>query len=69
MGRIEPAQGNLRLMEMDTPPAALPVELTLLKLSMLSKEACCYNVPYMNVTVGSYPMPVNKHGSFVTVES
>ena len=69
MGRIEPAQGNRKLMEVDASPAALPVELAKLKLSMLSKEACCYDVPYMNVTVGSYPMPVDEQGSNVTVDS
>ena len=45
MGRIDPAQGNRKLMEADEPPAALPVELAKLKLSMLSKEACCYDIP------------------------
>ena len=60
MGRIEPAQGNQKLMEEDTPPTALPVELAQLKLlSMLSKEVCCYGIPYMIVTVSSYPMPVD----------
>ena len=62
MGRIEPAQGNRKLMEEDAPPTSLPVELTQLKLSMLFKEACCCDVPYMNVTVGSYPMPVDEQG-------
>ena len=69
MGRIEPAQGNPKLLEMDAPPAALPVELALLKLSMLSKVLCCYDIPYINVTVGSYPMPVDDHGSTVTVHT
>ena len=32
---------------------------------MLSKEACCYDVPYMNVTVGSYRIPVDEQGSNV----
>ena len=68
---MEPAQGNRKLMEMDAPPAASPVKLAQLhvKLSMLSKEACCYNVPYMNVTLGSYPMPVDEHSLTVTVDS
>ena len=39
-------------MEADAPPAALPVELAKLKLSTLSKEACCYDVSYMNMTGG-----------------
>ena len=69
MGRIEPAQGNRRLMEVDVPPAVLSVELARLELSMLSKEACCYNVPYMNMRVGSYPMLVNEQSSNVTVDS
>ena len=56
-------------MDMDAPPTALPVELAKLKRSMLSKEACCYDIPYMNVTVGSYLMPVDKQGSNVTVYS
>ena len=56
-------------MDVDAPPAALPVELAKLKLSMLSKEACCYDVPYTNVTVGSYPMPVDKQGTNVTAYS
>ena len=67
MGRVEPAQGNRNLMEVDTPPSALPVELAKLNLSMLSKEACCYNVPYMNVTVGRNPTPYDKQGSTMTV--
>ena len=62
MGRIEPAQGNRKLIQVDAPPTALPVELAKLKLSMLSKEACCYDVPQMNVTVGSYPMLVDEQG-------
>ena len=69
MGRIEPAQGNRKLIDVDAPPAALVVQLAKLKLFMLSKETCCYNVPYMNVTVGSYPMPVDEQGSIVTVDS
>ena len=64
MGRIEPAQGNL-----DVPLTALPIELAKSKLSMLSKEVCCYDVPYMNVTVSSYPMPVDEQGLNVTVDS
>ena len=36
-------------MDVDAPPAALPIELTNLKLSMLSKEARWYDVSYMNV--------------------
>ena len=56
-------------MNVDELPTALPVELAELKLSMLLKEACCYDVPYMNVIVGSYPMPVDKQGSNVTVDS
>ena len=67
MGRIEPAQGNRKLMEVDAPPAALV--LAKVKLSMLSKAACCYDVPYLNVTVGSYPMPVDEQGSTMTVDS
>ena len=57
-------------MEVDAPLTALPVELTQLNLSMLSKDVCVYDVPYMNVTVGRYmyPMPVDKHGSIVTVD-
>ena len=60
MGRIEPAHGNRKLMEADAPPTALTVELAKLKLSMLSKEARCYDVLYMNVTVGSYPSPLTN---------
>ena len=56
-------------MDVDVPPAALPVELSQLKHSMLWKEACCYDVPYMNVTVFSHPMPVDKQGTNVTVYS
>ena len=33
------------LTDVDSPPAALPVELAKLKLPLLSKEACCYDVP------------------------
>ena len=35
MGRIEPAQGNQKLMEVDVPAAALPGELTSLS------SPCC----------------------------
>ena len=50
MGRIQPAQGNWKLMEVDVPAAGLPVELvTQAKLSMLSKETCWYCVPFMNM--------------------
>ena len=66
MGRIEPAQGNRTLTDVDAPPAALAVQLAKLKLSMMSKETCCYDVPYINVTVGSYPIPVDEQGSNVT---
>ena len=48
MSRIEPAQGNQKLMRADVP--ALPVELARLKLSMLAKEAWYYDVPFMHVT-------------------
>ena len=51
MSRIEPAQGNQKLMWEDVP--ALFVELTRLKLSMLGKEAWYYEVPLMHVTIGS----------------
>ena len=66
MGRTEPAQGNRKLTGMDAPPAALAVELVKLKLSMLLKKARCYDIPYMNVTVGNFPMPIDKQGSNVT---
>ena len=57
-------------MDVVASPVALPAELAVkLKLSMLSKEACCYDVQCMNVTVSSYPMPVDKQGSNVTVDS
>ena len=59
-------------MDMDAPPAALPVELSKLKLSMLSKKAHCYNFSYMNMTVDScmYPtrMPIDEQGSNETVD-
>ena len=51
MSRIEPVQGNQKLMRADVP--ALPLELARLKLSMFAKEACFYNVPYMQMTIGS----------------
>ena len=56
-------------MDVDAPLAALPIKRAKLKLSMFSKEAGCYDVPYMNVTVGSYPMPTDKQGLNVTVDS
>ena len=49
MSKIEPAQGNQKLMRADVP--VLPVELARLKLSMLAKEAWCYDVPSMHVTI------------------
>ena len=51
MSRIEPAQGNQKLMRADVP--ALPVELARLKLSMLAKEAWYYDVLFKSVTIGS----------------
>ena len=51
MSRIDPAQGNQKLMRVDM--LALPVELARLKPSMLAKEACYYDVPFMYMTIGS----------------
>ena len=34
---------------------------------MLAKEVWYYDVPFMNVTVGSEPMPVDEQGTKVTV--
>ena len=65
MSRIEPAQGNQKLMRADVPD--IPVKLARLKLSMLAKEAWYYDVPFMHVTIGSYPMPVDEQGMNVTV--
>ena len=65
MSMIEPAQGNQKLMRADVP--ALPVELTRLKLSTLTKEVSYYNVPFMHVTIGSWPMSVDKQGMNMTV--
>ena len=65
MSRIEPAQGNQKLMRADVP--VLPVELARLKLSMLAKEAWYYNVPFMHVTIGSLPRPIDEKGMNVTV--
>ena len=56
-------------MGVDAPTAALPVELAKLKLPMLSKEGCRYDVPYMNMTVGSYSMLVDKLSTNLTVHS
>ena len=65
MRRIEPAQGEQKLMRADVP--VLPVELARLKLSMLAKEAWYYDVPFMRVTIGSQPMHVHEQGMNVTV--
>ena len=51
MRRIEPAQGNQKLMREDLP--GLPVELAKLKLSMLAKEARYCDVPFVHVTIQS----------------
>ena len=51
MSRIEPVQGNQKLMRVDLP--TLPVELARLKLSMLAKEERYYDGPFMHVTVGT----------------
>ena len=51
MSRIAPAQGNQKLMRADVP--ALPIELAMLKLSMLAKEEWYYDVPFMHVTIRS----------------
>ena len=45
MSRMEPAQGNQKLMRANMP--GLPVELTRLKLSMMTKETWYYDVPFM----------------------
>ena len=66
MSRIEPAQGNQKLMRVDVP--ALPVELARLRLSMLAKEAWYYDVPFMPITIGSKPMRLDKQGMIVTVD-
>ena len=34
---------------------------------MLAKEVWYYNVPFMNVTIGSQPMPVDQQGMILTV--
>ena len=57
MSRIEPAQGNQKLMRANAPN--LPVELARLKLSMLAKEAWYYDVPFMHVT-----MPVDEQPGY-----
>ena len=49
MSRIEPGQGNQKLMRAYVP--VLPVELARLKLSMLVKEAWYYDVPFMHMTI------------------
>ena len=46
---------------------ALPVEHARRKLSVLAKEAWYYDVPVMNVTIGSYSMPVDEKRTNVTV--
>ena len=46
---------------------ALPVKLPRLKPSMLAKEAWHYDVPFIHVTIGSLPMPVDEQGMNVTV--
>ena len=54
MGRIEPAQGNWKLMDVDVPATArVTCGTCQAKLSMLSKEVCCYDIPFMNMTFGS----------------
>ena len=53
ISRIEPAQGNQKLMRAGMP--ALPVELARLELSTFAKEAWYYDVPFMHATICSYP--------------
>ena len=50
MSKIEPAQNNQKLMREEV--SVLPVELTRLKLSMLTKKVWYYDVPFMHVTIG-----------------
>ena len=50
MSRIEPTEGNQKLMRANVP--TLPVELARLELSMLATEAWYYDVPLMHVTIG-----------------
>ena len=45
----------------------LPAEVARLKFSMLAKEALCYDVPFMHMTNGSWPMPIDEPGMNVTV--
>ena len=42
----------------------LPVEFA---RPILVKEAWCYDVPFMDVTTASQPMPVDKQGTNMTV--
>ena len=51
MSKIEPGQGNQKLIRADVP--TLPVELDRLKLSMLAKELWYYDIPFMHITIGS----------------
>ena len=37
------------------------------KLSIFAKEAWCYDVPFMNVTTASLPIPVDEQATNVTV--
>ena len=60
MSRIEPSQGNQKLMRVDVP--ALPVKLGRLKPSMFAKEAWYYDVPFMHVTIRSKLMPIDEQG-------
>ena len=52
MGRIVPAQGNWKLMEVYVWSLVF-CRTRQAKLSILVKEAWCYDVPFMNVTTAS----------------
>ena len=36
---------------------------------MLSKEMCCYDIPFINMTIGSYPISVEEQGMNMTLDS
>ena len=65
MGRIEPAQGNLVNGRGRTSRCFTYRTRQVKALHVVEGS----DVSYMDVTVGSYPMPVDKQGTNVTVYS
>ena len=66
---IEPAQCNQKFVRADVPAFKFTCRIRLAKAYHLGEglEVWYYDGPFMHMTVGSWPMPVDKQGMNVTV--